>query len=126
MGCTVEAALLADGEAGLRVEEVQPLDGDAEHRRLVEGDPGPRVEALGSSLLAYFPVDASSPRTAGVTDAIGGAELGDVPLVAQPGTTFCATFETRTAVRSGHQVEVVADVERLHFFDPETERAIAS
>jgi multiple sugar transport system ATP-binding protein len=85
-----------------------------------------RVEALGSSLLAYFRVDAPPARASGVVDATGGEELEDVPLVAQPGTTFCATFETRSAIRSGQQVEVVADVQRLHFFDPETENALGA
>jgi multiple sugar transport system ATP-binding protein len=114
--------------AGVRPEDLRGAaegDGGGDGRLSLSATIS-RVEALGSSLLAYFPVDATAPRTAGVTDAIGGAELGDVPLVAQPGTIFCATFETRTAVRSGHQVEVVADVERLHFFDPETERAISA
>jgi multiple sugar transport system ATP-binding protein len=123
----LEECVGRDVIVGVRPEDVRgaAAGNDGGDGRLSLSATVSRVEALGSSLLAYFPVDASAPRTAGVTDAIGGAELGDVPLVAQPGTTFCATFETRTAVRSGHQVEVVADVERLHFFDPETERAIA-
>jgi multiple sugar transport system ATP-binding protein len=40
------------------------------------------------------------------------------------GTLFCATFEPRTAIRPGDEVEVALDVERLHFFDPETEVAL--
>ena len=36
--------------------------------------------------------------------------------------TFVARVDTRTWVRSGQTVRLVADMERAHFFDPETER----
>ena len=45
----------------------------------------------------------------------------DAPLTGGSGTVFCATFEPRSAVRMGDEVEVGFDVERLHLFDPETE-----
>jgi multiple sugar transport system ATP-binding protein len=113
---------------GVRPEDLRGAgDGDGDGAgRLSLSATVSRVEALGSSLLAYFPVDAPPARASGVVAATGGEDLGDVPLVAQGGTTFCATFETRSAIRSGQQVEVAADLERLHFFDPETEQAIAA
>jgi multiple sugar transport system ATP-binding protein len=80
-----------------------------------------RVEALGASLLGYFSVDAEAPTAAGVVAAVGEEELEDAPLIGGGGTLFCATFEPRSAVRIGDSVEVTLDVERLHFFDPETE-----
>ena len=40
------------------------------------------------------------------------------------GTPFCATFEPRVALRVGDEVEVAVDVRRLHFFDPDTEKAL--
>ena len=80
-----------------------------------------RVEALGATLLGYFSVDAESPRARGVVAAVGDEELEDAPLTGGGGTVFCATFEPRSAVRIGDDVEVGFDVERLHLFDPETE-----
>jgi multiple sugar transport system ATP-binding protein len=84
-----------------------------------------RVEALGASLLGYFSVDAEAPKAAGVVAAVGEEELEDAPLIGAGGTLFCATFEPRSAVRIGDSVEVTLDVERLHFFDPETEANLA-
>ena len=40
------------------------------------------------------------------------------------GSEFCATFEPRTGVRVGDNVTVSVDVDRLHFFDPESEDAL--
>ena len=57
---------------------------------------------------------------------MGGETIEDAALVQRTGTLFCATFEPRTAVRIGDEVEVAVDVERLHFFDPETESAISA
>jgi multiple sugar transport system ATP-binding protein len=82
-----------------------------------------RVEALGASLLAYFGIDAEQAKTESVAAATGGA-LEDAPLVARDGAVFCATFEPRSGVRAGDTVEVALDPERLHFFDPQTERAL--
>jgi multiple sugar transport system ATP-binding protein len=80
-----------------------------------------RVEALGASLLGYFSVDAEAPKAAGVVAAVGDEALEDAPLTGATGTLFCATFEPRSAVRIGDSVEVTLDVDRLHFFDPDTE-----
>jgi multiple sugar transport system ATP-binding protein len=80
-----------------------------------------RVEALGATLLGYFSIDAEAPKARGVIAAVGDEELQDAPLTGHGGTVFCATFEPRSAVRIGDTVEVGFDLERLHFFDAETE-----
>jgi multiple sugar transport system ATP-binding protein len=80
-----------------------------------------RVEALGATLLGYFSIDAEAPKARGVVAAVGDEELQDAPLTGHGGTVFCATFEPRSAVRIGDTVEVGFDLERLHFFDAETE-----
>jgi multiple sugar transport system ATP-binding protein len=80
-----------------------------------------RVEALGATLLGYFSIDAEAPKARGVIAAVGDEELEDAPLTGGGGTVFCATFEPRSAVRIGDTVEVGFDLERLHFFDAETE-----
>jgi multiple sugar transport system ATP-binding protein len=83
-----------------------------------------RVEALGAHLLTFFTVDAPPPKAEGAAAAIGAADIEEVALIKREGTLFCATFEPRSAVRIGDRVEVTLDVERLHFFDPESEAAI--
>jgi multiple sugar transport system ATP-binding protein len=83
-----------------------------------------RVEALGAMLLGYFLVRAEAPKARGVIAAVGDEVVADAPLMGREGTLFCATFEPRTAIRPGDEVEVALDVERLHFFDPETEVAL--
>jgi multiple sugar transport system ATP-binding protein len=84
-----------------------------------------RVEALGAQLLVYFTVDAPLAQSSGVAAALG-AEIEEVTHLARSGSEFCATFEPRTGVRVGDDVSVTVDVERLHFFDPETEEALTS
>ncbi|MGZ8691329.1 MAG: ABC transporter ATP-binding protein [Gaiellaceae bacterium] len=108
---------------GIRPEDLQgnPQNGPAGAPRMkgrLE-----RVEALGALLLGYFSVDAEAPKGRGVIAAVGDEVVVESPLVGT-GTLFCATFEPRSAVRAGDSVEIAVDVERLHFFDPETEAAL--
>jgi multiple sugar transport system ATP-binding protein len=83
-----------------------------------------RVEALGAVLLGYFLVHADVPKGRGVIAAVGDEVVTAAPLIAGEGTLFCATFEPRSAIRPGDEVEVAFDVDRLHFFDPESETAL--
>ena len=76
-------------------------------------------------MLVYFNVDAPLAQSAGVAAALG-AHIEEVTHLARSGSEFCATFEPRTGVRVGDDVSVTVDVDRLHFFDPETEEALAS
>jgi multiple sugar transport system ATP-binding protein len=82
-----------------------------------------RVEAVGTHLLGFFTVDAAPATSEAVAEATGGG-LEEVALITREGTPFCATFEPRTAIRVGDTVDVTVDTRRLHFFDPESERAI--
>jgi multiple sugar transport system ATP-binding protein len=111
---------------GIRPEDLQGSggNGSGDGKVALRGEIV-RVEALGASLLGYFSVDAEAPKAAGVTAAVGEEELEDAPLMGEGGTLFCATFEPRSAIRIGDSVEVTLDVERLHFFDPETEANLA-
>jgi multiple sugar transport system ATP-binding protein len=85
-----------------------------------------RVEALGATLLGYFVVQAQAPKARGVVAAAGDEAVVDAPLIGEGGTLFCATFEPRSAVRVGQTVDIDLAVERLHFFDPQTERALSA
>src|ERR671923_297379 len=83
-----------------------------------------RIEALGASLLVHFAVNAPPARTAGVEAATGEHGLEEVPLIGHEGAWFSASFEPRSGVRTGNQVDVLVDTKRLHFFDPETEVSV--
>jgi multiple sugar transport system ATP-binding protein len=84
-----------------------------------------RVEALGSNLLGFFTIDAPPADSKAVAEATGGG-LQEVALITREGTPFCATFEPRLAIRMGDKVPVTVDTRRLHFFDPDTEKAIGA
>jgi multiple sugar transport system ATP-binding protein len=106
--------------AGIRPEDLSGSgEGGARLRGTVE-----RVEALGANLLVYFSVGAPAPGGGVVAAVVAGEALESAPLVAEGGTSFCATFEPRSAVRIGQPVEASVDTARLHFFDPETYAAL--
>jgi multiple sugar transport system ATP-binding protein len=110
---------------GVRPEDLHgPRGGDRDGRVTLPATVD-RVEALGAQLLVYFSVDAPLAQSAGVAAALG-AHIEEVTHLARSGTEFCATFEPRTGVRIGDQVSVTLDVDRLHFFDAETEEALSS
>ena len=112
---------------GIRPEDLQGSGrNDGSDGRVTMKGTIERVEALGATLLGYFRVDAEAPKAQGVVAAVGDEVVLDAPLAGSSGTQFCATFEPRTAIRIGDSVEVTLDVERLHFFDPETERALSA
>jgi hypothetical protein len=52
--------------------------------------------------------------------------LFDAPQLEGAGgeAMLTARLSPRTAARSGEPLRVAVDVERLHFFDPETEAAV--
>ncbi|MHB8059923.1 MAG: ABC transporter ATP-binding protein [Gaiellaceae bacterium] len=83
-----------------------------------------RVEALGASLLGYFSVDAAGPRAESVSAIPAEEVLSEAPLTSFSGTSFCATFEPREMLKTGDEVEVALDLNRLHFFDPDSDAAL--
>jgi len=110
---------------GLRPEDLHgPRDGGSNGKPTIPATVD-RVEALGAQLLVYFNVDAPLATSAGVAAALG-AHIEDVTHLGRSGTEFCATFEPRTGVSVGDKVTVTVDVDRMHFFDPETEDALTS
>lgn len=75
------------------------------------------VEALGSDVLVHADVDAPVVLTAGQEEL-----AADVPLSASARMTLRLPPGAR--VRPGERLSAVVDPQRLHLFDPETERAI--
>jgi multiple sugar transport system ATP-binding protein len=108
---------------GVRPENINLAPGESPNgtiRAAIE-----RVEALGSSLLGYFRVDAEAPVPGGAAAVVTEEMLEDAPIIGT-GTLFCAAFEPRAGVKEGDAVDVTLDTEHLHFFDPETEAALGA
>jgi multiple sugar transport system ATP-binding protein len=111
--------------AGLRPEDLEgpPDDGVPQTTGANIEATVDRVEAVGAHLLGFFTLDAPPVTGESVAEATGGG-LDEVALITREGTPFCATFEPRSALRVGDRVPVHVDTRRLHFFDPETEKAV--
>jgi multiple sugar transport system ATP-binding protein len=113
-----------DVAAGIRSE-------DMEDARLVrDADQGSRlrsvatlIEALGSSIIVHFDVDAPKVVTEDTKLLEQDAHTDEVPQH-DGATRFVASFAPRSRVRTGDEFELVVDTERMHFFDPATGAAI--
>jgi multiple sugar transport system ATP-binding protein len=109
---------------GIRPEDLKGPTEDGRDRGEVKIEASvDRVEALGSDLLCFFAVDAPPATSEAVAEATGGG-LDEVALITREGTPFCATFEPRSGVRVGDNVEVTVDARHMHFFDPDSEEAL--
>jgi multiple sugar transport system ATP-binding protein len=81
-------------------------------------------EALGADVLAHFTVKAPAVVTEDARELahdVGQEALQAVEEGARAGeTTFLARLNPRTTIGAGQPIELVVDVGRLHFFDPDT------
>ena len=78
------------------------------------------AEALGAEVIAHFPL-------AGDVEAVAVAAVSESPALEaaeDAGPLLTARLSPRSAARSGQPLRVAIDVERLHFFDPESDEAI--
>jgi multiple sugar transport system ATP-binding protein len=116
----LEVWLGRDVIVGIRPED---LGGPGAERAVMIATTVDRVEALGSELLCFFTVDAPPAISEAIAEATGGG-LEEVALITREGTPFCATFEPRSGMREGDRVDVMVDARHLHFFDPDTEKAL--
>jgi multiple sugar transport system ATP-binding protein len=75
-------------------------------------------ESLGSDVLVHVDVDAAA-----VTHEVLGSEAnGTAPRRAR----VTARLEPRLGIRTGDRLALVADPDRFHFFDAQTERALTA
>ena len=90
------------------------------------------AEPMGSEVIAHFPI-AADPLLDSETmvAARGGEESEDAGRLLQLAggrdteeVVLTARLNTRSRAQTGQPLRVAVDVERLHFFDPETEEAI--
>ena len=89
------------------------------------------AEAMGAELIAHFPVAAKPimevirPVAAGaVAEEDDSEALRLLTSDSETETIFTARLSPRSIAQTGSPLRVVFDVERLHFFDPETEDSI--
>jgi multiple sugar transport system ATP-binding protein len=89
------------------------------------------AEPMGAEVIAHFPIVAepvvnSDTIAAARADAEeDGLALAQLTRAQQPGTVaLTARLNMRTSASSGGPLRVAVDVDRLHFFDVETEEAI--
>ncbi len=84
------------------------------------------VEALGNELQVHFLVDATKARSETTAAATETEELGDLPTL-QSGEARAdgvARISPRSDFRAGSRVTFTVRTAQLHFFDPDTGRAI--
>jgi multiple sugar transport system ATP-binding protein len=110
---------------GLRPEDMEDasLVSEAPADRRIRSDVILR-EALGADVLAHFRVMAPAVATEDARELahdVGQEALQAVEAGARAGeTTFLARLNPRTTAAEGQPIELVVDVGRIHFFDPET------
>ena len=81
-------------------------------------------EALGSDVVAHFPIDAPPPVTEEAIDL--AADVGQEAVervhetIEASRSNFMARLNPRTRATQGEPIELVVDTHRLHFFDPDT------
>ena len=81
------------------------------------------TEDLGSELNIWFRIDAE-PVSTEDTQAAADEPDDDIVLMEDRRAVFCARVDARSRARAGSTMRLSLDPERLHFFDPETGRAI--
>ena len=110
---------------GMRPEDMEDasLVSEAPADRRIRSEVTVR-EALGADVLAHFTVKAPVVLTEDVRELahdVGSEALEAVERgVAAGETTFMARLNPRATAKVGEPIELVVDVHRLHFFDPET------
>jgi multiple sugar transport system ATP-binding protein len=84
-------------------------------------------ESLGADVVVHFTVDAPAVVTEDTKELardVGHDKVIGVEQRAEDRSEFLARLSPRTTATKGQPIELVVDVTRLHFFDPETGLAI--
>ena len=82
------------------------------------------AQSMGSEVIAHFEPAGGAVKTEDVSSFTG--EQGDVAGRDQLSSAhqLIGRFDPRTKASAGSTMSVSLDLERIHFFDPETELAI--
>jgi multiple sugar transport system ATP-binding protein len=97
---------------GIRPEALRPV---TDSTPALEG-PVALVESLGSDLLVHVDIDAP---------AVVAVEAGDINGAMPNLARLTARVEPSVRTSTGEQIRLAVEPDRLHFFDPRTERALA-
>jgi multiple sugar transport system ATP-binding protein len=82
-------------------------------------------EDMGSEVFVHFGVGAPPVRGKDVEAAVGTEAVeATAEQAKRQGSLFVARLSRGTRVREGERIELLATLDRLHFFDPETSRGI--
>jgi multiple sugar transport system ATP-binding protein len=81
------------------------------------------AEAMGAEVIAHFPL---AERSAAGAESLAAAQDVDAPALEGAGgeSVLTARLSPRSGARSGQPLRVAVDLERLYFFDPDTEEAV--
>jgi multiple sugar transport system ATP-binding protein len=89
------------------------------------------AEPMGAEVIAHFPVAAEPVLDVDSLVAARGDDEEDAVRLLQRAAghdtgelVLTARLNTRSRAQTGRPLRIAVDVERLHFFDPETEEAI--
>ena len=113
---------------GLRPEDLEDasLVPDAPEGRRIRAVVDLR-ESLGADVVAHFTVESPAVITEDTKELardVGHEKLEEIERRAPDHSEFLARLSPRTTATKGQPIELVVDVTRLHFFDPETGLAI--
>jgi len=104
---------------------------DMEDATLRPGPPGSSIkgtvnltEALGSEIVVHFTFPGEAVVTEDTKLVAEDHAEGQLHIVADKGVRWVASFAPRSRVRMGDDIEILVDVERVHYFDAETSEAI--
>ena len=106
---------------GIRPEALRPADGA---RAALEG-PVVLRESLGSDVLVHVEVDAPAVLAGEQLEAARELAGGDVNGTPPKRARLTARLEPSVRAATGETLRLTVDPARLHFFDPQTERALA-
>ena len=84
-------------------------------------------ESLGADVVIHFTVDAPAVVTEDTKELahdVGHDKLETVEQMGSDHSEFLARLSPRTTATQGQPIDLVVDVTRLHFFDPETGLAV--
>jgi multiple sugar transport system ATP-binding protein len=84
-------------------------------------------ESLGADVVMHFTVDAPAVITEDTKELahdVGHDKLETIDQMGADRSEFLARLSPRTTATKGQPIDLVVDVTRLHFFDPETGLAI--
>ncbi|HVV59686.1 MAG TPA: ABC transporter ATP-binding protein [Gaiellaceae bacterium] len=82
------------------------------------------AQSMGSEMIVHFdPAGGTVDSTGATAFSADGADLGSTNQLAHDGK-LVGRFDPRTKAAAGAELTVSLDLARIHFFDPETDRAI--